>query len=298
MKVYFFKSHILLGLLLSTINITHAGKLHKAAKRGDVQKIRELIEEGTDVNKKPFFGSKTPLHLAAENGHATAVGALLEKGADVNMKTKKLMSALHFAVQNGHYDAGRTLVKNKADINSQSRCNFTPLHYGARNKHLAVVEYLLSNGANPKLEDNSSLVGIDIIDDDPYYSVGSLKPVFFAALNQDAASVRLFCKHITSSVKNETGYSLLHAAAHGIMNGSDEDSLEIISFLLKDGYSLTDECKMDVFNLIPLAFALNYVEPRGSEKNGWRVLLSLLIPEYKKKFPDPLNTPFCSVRQA
>ena len=58
-------------------------KLRAAVRKGDIPRIRMLIEGGTSVNVTDPLG-RTALHLAAEKNNAEMVSALLELRADVN----------------------------------------------------------------------------------------------------------------------------------------------------------------------------------------------------------------------
>jgi ankyrin repeat protein len=58
-------------------------ELHFAAQDGDLDRVRQLIREGHDVNAFDEI-SKTPLHYAAESEHFEIVEYLIAHGADVN----------------------------------------------------------------------------------------------------------------------------------------------------------------------------------------------------------------------
>ena len=62
--------------------------LHEAAKKGDVEAVKTLLESGADVQAKEKKKGWTALHWAAYKGHGAVVTALLEYGADVNAKKK------------------------------------------------------------------------------------------------------------------------------------------------------------------------------------------------------------------
>jgi protein arginine N-methyltransferase 2 len=79
-------------------------KLCEAARSGDSDKLRALIETGADVS---YFDGQglTPLMHAAKHGHAHAVKTLLEAGAPWNALSPSNLSAGDFAMEAGHQDA-------------------------------------------------------------------------------------------------------------------------------------------------------------------------------------------------
>ncbi len=58
--------------------------MHEAAKRGDLDAVRLLLEHGADPNAREPGDNTTPLHWAAAHGHVDVVRALLDAGADVH----------------------------------------------------------------------------------------------------------------------------------------------------------------------------------------------------------------------
>ena len=59
-------------------------KLHKKPV-GDIQKVKDLLQQGSDVNAIDTFG-RTPLMLAAMGNSQELINLLLEHGADINAK--------------------------------------------------------------------------------------------------------------------------------------------------------------------------------------------------------------------
>jgi ankyrin repeat protein len=57
--------------------------LHFAAQHADLDSIKRLLAEGTDINAFDELG-KTALHWAAMNEHLNVAAFLIELGADVN----------------------------------------------------------------------------------------------------------------------------------------------------------------------------------------------------------------------
>ena len=71
-------------------------KLLRAAKVGDVDEVRMLIDTGVDVNAKDDDHeiAWVPLLLASRSGHASVVQLLLQRGADVNAKSNSEQTAV------------------------------------------------------------------------------------------------------------------------------------------------------------------------------------------------------------
>jgi ankyrin repeat protein len=127
--------------------------LHRAARIGDVAKIRSLIEDGADVNVKTSYG-ETPLFKAAQAGHREAVELLLASGADVNAASGMSCAALFIAIARGHKDIAQILIENGADVNAKTgKGGFTPLHEAAGKGRRDLVELLIAAGANVRSQD-------------------------------------------------------------------------------------------------------------------------------------------------
>ena len=62
--------------------------LWHAAKDGDLDMTRNLLNSGEDINKKSQFENNSPLHIAVINNHYLLVRLLIEQGATVNVDNK------------------------------------------------------------------------------------------------------------------------------------------------------------------------------------------------------------------
>nr|DBA16921.1 TPA: hypothetical protein GDO54_002448 [Pyxicephalus adspersus] len=87
-------------------------RLHRAAIRGDARRIKELINEGADVNVKDFAGW-TALHEACNRGFYDVAKQLLAAGAEVNTKGLDDDTPLHDASNNGHFKASNPHQSNR-----------------------------------------------------------------------------------------------------------------------------------------------------------------------------------------
>src|SRR6266571_9373673 len=76
--------------------------LQSAAKSGDIERVKILLEQGADVNARNAIGA-APLHEAAWSGNIDLVELLLARGADVDERHAEAGSTpLHYAVITNH----------------------------------------------------------------------------------------------------------------------------------------------------------------------------------------------------
>ena len=103
-------------------------QLHRAARKGNLQKVKQLISKGEPIDTRTYY-QRTPLYFAATNGNMEIVKYLISKGAKVNIsepKTKKSEDD----------DSVQTI-----DHDDQ------PLWGAVEKGHTEIVKYLISKGA-------------------------------------------------------------------------------------------------------------------------------------------------------
>jgi len=88
--------------------------LMQAVKKGDINSVKPLLDQGADVNEN-FYG-ETALMLASYYGHIEIVKMLLNRGADVNIVRVGGWSALSYAASGRHTDIVKLLLNRGADI--------------------------------------------------------------------------------------------------------------------------------------------------------------------------------------
>ena len=91
--------------------------LTHAARLGDTEMMRLLIENGADVNAVDDT-SWSPLLRAAMKGYPDAVELLLENGADIRHTDNNGWTALHWAAQSDSGKIMRMLIDRGADLNA------------------------------------------------------------------------------------------------------------------------------------------------------------------------------------
>lgn len=94
--------------------------LHKAAEAGNLDRVKQMLSEGADVNAKDEH-SLTALHWAARTGNTDIVRLLLDQGADIKVKSDShdRATALHYAAMNGHTKTVQLLLERGADIDAK-----------------------------------------------------------------------------------------------------------------------------------------------------------------------------------
>jgi len=97
----------------------------EACAEGDIERVRQLIEENPDIVNLKHKDGIAPLHLAADFGHKEVVLLLIEKGADVNVREEAkyytFSTPLHNAILSGYLEIASILIENGADVNAE--CN-------------------------------------------------------------------------------------------------------------------------------------------------------------------------------
>lgn len=129
-----------------------ADQLHFAAQDGDLEKARELVENGYDVNAFDSDVHYTPLHYAAVAEQLEIVRYLLSVGADINAHDVRHVgeTPLGAVARNCSYELAEILINAGADpsIPGWMQCN--ALHHAKRRKKLEgrrVYKLLLSAAA-------------------------------------------------------------------------------------------------------------------------------------------------------
>jgi ankyrin repeat protein len=128
-------------------SIKMSEEILEAAREGQTEQVRRLIQEGVNVNVKGSNGN-TPLHNASCRGHVDTVRYLLDSGANVNVKGWNGYTPLIDASWNGALEVVGILLDNGASVNDEN-------DYGETALHCKFVDCRL-NGEQPRHKTNTS----------------------------------------------------------------------------------------------------------------------------------------------
>jgi len=127
--------------------------IHKAAYKGDLKKVREIIEKDpSQINIQDSRGW-TPLQLASGKGHIEIVEFLLNHGADTELENIHGERPLWLAAKFGRYETIKTLLEHGATVNNKDKHGRTALHDAAMWSGEKVINLLISYGADVNARD-------------------------------------------------------------------------------------------------------------------------------------------------
>jgi ankyrin repeat protein len=122
----------------------------KAAKKGDLEKLKNLLE-----NERALLGAQdtdgsTALHCATWKGHREVVAFLLKAGADIQVHNNNDhwgTTPLHAAAHANQTAILQLLIDAGAEINAKDMNGKTPLHHTTFHKATAAAKILIKHGA-------------------------------------------------------------------------------------------------------------------------------------------------------
>ncbi len=108
------KGPILFISLLLALLVAGCSTLRMAAYKGDTIKVKELLDQGADVNDN--INGETVLAVASIQGHVDTVKLLLDRGASVNKSIGYGLTPLFYAAQRGHTEVAMLLIERGGDL--------------------------------------------------------------------------------------------------------------------------------------------------------------------------------------
>ena len=193
-----------------------------AAREGDVESARALLDEGAKINQTTEYGW-TPLLTAVNNRNYALAELLIDRGADVNLANKGGWTPLYLATDNRNIEGGDYPVPTP-DLD-----------------HLEVIRALLKHGANPNTPVHDNTLTRTIFTMQWFFEDGAT-PFIRAAQSSDTELMKLLLDyHADPLMKTANGdYALTAAGGIGWVEGvtyerSPQENVEALRMLLDLG---------------------------------------------------------------
>lgn len=177
-------------------------ELIDASIDGDLEKVKECLKNGADVNVYSNV-EWTPLLCATHFNHLEIAKLLIENGADVNAKETlqeswtPLIAATINEIEDNEVkkEIIKLLIDNGADVNAKDRHGFTPLMhtlYCNNNADIEIVKKLIDNGADINAKNKYEKTALDYAKNKEIISLlkskMQIKPKIKAKAKQQAKS--------------------------------------------------------------------------------------------------------------
>ncbi|ESW04124.1 hypothetical protein PHAVU_011G069200 [Phaseolus vulgaris] len=202
--------------LSMTVDLSNTTALHTAALQGHTEIVKFLLEAGSSLATIARSNGKTALHSAARNGHVEVVKALLEKEPAVATRTdKKGQTALHMAVKGQNLAVVEELIKaDPSTINMVDNKGNTPLHITTRKSRAQIVKLLLGQTETDSLAVNRA--GETALDTAEKTGNSEVKDILLEHGVRSAKALKAQpttareLKQTVSDIKHEVHYQLEH----------------------------------------------------------------------------------------
>jgi ankyrin repeat protein len=207
--------------------------LHWAAYRDDLEAADLLIRAGAKVNATNDLGA-TPLWAAAQNGSEAMVRRLLAAGANPNAKLLLGETVLMVASRGGNAVVAEQLLAKGADVNVRTARNQTALMWAVAQKHPDVVKVLLAHHADVNARtdawtDVEAVAPHGNLEYNRAVPHGNDTPLLFAARVGDLASAKLLvAAGANVNDMDAWGVNVVELAAHS-------GFADIVEFVLDKG---------------------------------------------------------------
>ncbi|HMU84405.1 MAG TPA: ankyrin repeat domain-containing protein [Leptospiraceae bacterium] len=215
------------------------------AARGDLAKVRELLDAGANINECNRTGW-TPLHRAAEMSHPEMVRLLIEKGANIEALDALGETPLITACRFRNAQVVSEFIAHGSNVNHRSREKHSALWYAISYlKDATIVRLLLDAGADAnetyEYGDNPLLLAVSaqapsvidlllpLTEDLERINQHQVCALHFAASYDDVHLVtQLLARGVNVNLKNPSGYTALIWAAQS-------NSIKVAPILLEHG---------------------------------------------------------------
>ena len=138
------EKYIFFLILLLSISTYANPELLDASRKGDTNRIKQLIENGADINFRDHKSKRTALLEAIESDRLDNVKVLLDNGADPNGIAYENYKVLCTAAKKSSEEIVKLLIERGAKLDSESGV----VTWAAVRGQLVLLEWLLNHGGD------------------------------------------------------------------------------------------------------------------------------------------------------
>lgn len=153
------------------LNLMTSSDLFIGAKKGDLQRCIELIQQNSNINGTWSWNKK--INSWEENLEIQIPEELLRDricsiiydlhAGSFCINAIRKLTPLHISVRNNHLDCVKTLLENGANVNARDgTLGYTPLHYAALYGNPECARLLLDHGAEINIEGVDELLADEV----------------------------------------------------------------------------------------------------------------------------------------
>lgn len=116
--------------------------LFKAVKQGDLDKVKNLLDEGANIEAKSDYFGSMPLLISIINEHEDIVEELLKRGANPNVKNDDGHIPIMMAAYLNNPRIVKMLIEYGADVNAKTDRGLTALKAAGYHGNTQIIQIL------------------------------------------------------------------------------------------------------------------------------------------------------------
>lgn len=148
------------GIMMTAVLKTLDSELLKAAEKGDLGRMKELLDEGADINVEIDFKNTLLLEVVIHSG-----GRDLSQKPD-NLDIVSVLFPMATLEVSKLLTMAKFLIDNGADVNAANENGKTSLQYASDYGHTELCGLLLAHGANASAKSDGGFIPLDFANND------------------------------------------------------------------------------------------------------------------------------------
>ncbi|PHS17148.1 MAG: hypothetical protein COA86_10865 [Kangiella sp.] len=130
-----------------------------ALSSGELQLVIKQFLRGANLNRKNIYGD-APIATAIKHKNNDIVRWLLKQTINLNSRDRLKNTPLHLLSKSGNLALIIELSKKTTSLDSVNRNGDTPIITSLLNGHYRIAQWLLDNGANPRIKNRNNLSAV------------------------------------------------------------------------------------------------------------------------------------------